>query len=131
MKKAVNIELGPRYWNREPVESDRWDYGDSDCDVDITVVESDHSNYDGITTDLEFPFYAVYAKYYTGSTFGQEAAGQVFGAYAAKEEAEKAVEELKSDTSYSVPWNGYFESLGYIEIERVDGFSAHRKRYYV
>lgn len=117
--KTVNIILGPRHWVREIDHDDPWDVGDSDCDVDIEAIESDTHNYDGISTDLDLPFYAVYAKYFTGSTFGSEAAGVVLGAYATEYEAAEAESGFAKDSSHNVPWNGYFESLEWIKIKYV------------
>lgn len=126
MNKVVNIVLGPREWLREIDESDAWDAGDSRCDVSIGVWEGENPNYDGLATDLDFPFYVVYADYTDGSTFGSESYGEVMFITADKSDAEDKKDDLLKDVSLQVPWNGYFASLNELRIVEV----AHYGEWY-
>jgi hypothetical protein len=117
------------YTVREPNPNDNWDIGDRDGSVEqVFIADGNQYNwsYRDHETELEPPFYVVYAEYYTGCTFGTSAEADIITVVKTAEEAdvivEKATAAKKYDIEgldYHVPWNGYFESLKSVRYERL------------
>lgn len=139
MPYYINL-LESRWTTREVDPDDSWDAGDYDGSVDgITVHEvgdSYHASYNGDTTDLEFPFYVVYASYSTGNTFGRDFACTVVGTVKTEDEAvslSEAAENAKDWTfecdgrEYHASWLGYFESLESVNYEEVTGLTQKNR----
>lgn len=122
----VNIDIHT-YRSREPYD-DGWDRGDRDGYVERVYVTTDDYGYSyrGQETNLEPPFYVVYAGYYTGDTFGRDFEATVVGVVKTVEDAETLRDEAQSFDGYGklsngfcVPWNGYFESLDSVAIKHI------------
>lgn len=66
-------------------------------------------------------YFIVYYIWSTGDSFGHsERYGcEVHGVYQTFDEAEAERERLSKVSNYSVPWNGYFESLDTLEVKKV------------
>lgn len=116
----TNVNIETRTWyGRKPDPDDRWDTGEREGEVVGIRVNDDYVDYNGIETDLNPPFYVVYAQYYDGSTFGRDFYANVLGAFENFEDAEEFARNTLSVTDHSVPWNGYFAKLISIEVEHV------------
>lgn len=125
----VNLSL-VSWHNNDGDEGDGpWLYqGTTDGYVDrvyLSYNDFDYS-YRGVETDLTPPFFVVYAEYHTGSTFGSDIEADIVGIVKTSEEALGLKLEAEEFTGfgelsngYYVPWNGYFESLQKIGVERL------------
>lgn len=127
----VNLDI--RTWhNNDGEESDEpYSYrGTTSGSIDrIYIVRDDDGyswGYRGYETDLEPPFFVVYADYYTGDTFGTDYDATIVGIVKTDEEAIDLVREAREKSGFGelsngfyVPWNGYFESLIGVYSERV------------
>ena len=113
-------------------EDEKWpSYEDGDADFQlkrvIQIKEKDRDNLhyycELFSLDLEeVPdhVYVVYAKYSTGDTFGRcNNCGKVLEVCLNFEEAKGKIKEYenKDSNDYSVPWNGYFECLDFIDAQ--------------
>jgi hypothetical protein len=122
----VNIDIHT-YQSREPYD-DGWDRGDTNGSVERVYIANKDSDYSyrGFETDLEPPFYVVYASYYTGNTFGSDFEACIVGVTKTEDEAialKTEAREFKGfgelSNGFYVPWNGYFESLIDVYHERL------------
>lgn len=122
----VNIDVHT-YQSREPYD-DGWDRGDTDGYVErVYISQGDYDySYRGEETELEPPFYVVYAGYYTGNTFGSDFEATVVGVVKTVEEAESLRDEAEApggfgslSNGFYVPWNGYFERLDKVSIKHL------------
>ena len=116
------------YTTLDPDPEDGWDWGQHDGYVDRVVVVDDEygRGYTGADTDLDRPFFVVYAEYYTGNTFGSSMEASVVGVVKTYEEASALRDEAEQfkgfgelSNGYYIPWTGYFESLKKIGIEEI------------
>lgn len=124
------VHVGVRYHtyiSRKPYD-DGWDRGDTSGSIDgVFISERDYDrSYSGMDTDLEPPFYVVYASYTTGDTFGNDFAACVVGVVKEESEAIALSDEARDFSGFGslsngfyVPWNGYFESLISVAYERL------------
>lgn len=128
--KKLFAELETQSWTsttREPSSGDSWDRGDSYTDWSIGDTFTVDSKDSYRATPISFtpvsntPYYAVYAVWSSGDSFGHDENSnfELFGLYEAREEAEKERNRLAADTSHEVPWNGYFEDLTLLEVKEV------------
>lgn len=125
----VNLDLSI-YHNNDGEDSDEpYSYrGTTSGHVDRVYISYDDYNYGyrGMETDLDPPFFVVYATYTTGDTFGSDFEAAIVGVVKSEDEARALALEAKDYEGYGslsngfyVPWNGYFESLESIHIERL------------
>jgi hypothetical protein len=126
----TRVCLDVRTWHNDDDDKDGgpWSYrGTTSGTVErVYVSYNDYDyGYRGTETDLEPPFFVVYATYYTGDTLGYDFEACVVGVVKEEWEAYALREEARSEKGWSlsngfhVPWNGYFDSLIDIHIERV------------
>lgn len=127
-------------WSIHGLKFDKGGY--RDIDIPFDVVEGEE-------------YYLLYAVYSTGCSFGHDQHGQIefIDLYKSKEKAQAAfnvIDEFQSLSdserdnykntvnliredgkpySFYVPWNGYFESLSYIEVLPIHLNSKLRKDY--
>lgn len=122
----VNIDV--REWTEREPEPDGWDNGDSWGEVTrVYISDSDYNwSYRGKETDLVPPFYVVYAEYGTGGTFGREFEACVVAIVKDVDEADRIADKAREakgydieGTDFYIPWNGYFESLSAVHVERI------------
>jgi len=129
MVTRVNLDV-TTYHNNDAEDSDEpYSYrGTTDGYVNRVYISTDDYNwgYRGMETDLEPPFYVVYAEYRTGDTFGSDYEAAVVGIVKTEDEADALIAEARAyegygslSNGYYVPWNGYFESLIALRTERV------------
>lgn len=105
----------------EPDPNDRWDRASTCTDWTINGIKvSRKEGYQllPIEIDAGHPVYVVYAIWSTGDSFGHDEnyGCEAMAVLPTREEADKEVARLKEVKDYSVPWNGYFESLTTIDI---------------
>lgn len=102
------------------------------------VPEGDDYNWGfrGFETELEPPFYVIYATYTTGDTFGSNFDARIVGVCKEFAEATELMDEAENFTGYGelsngfyVPWTGYFESLKSLDVEYVSGGLRASRRY--
>lgn len=123
----------------EPTGDD-WDWGETVTDHCINnfqvVKENEHSH---LVVNLDpkpgVPYYLLYAVYSTGDSFGWDAGKciEFIELYQSFEKAEENMDKLNCDQSsevkiesetgevynFFIPWNGYFESLDHVGVEKV------------
>lgn len=120
------------YYNNDGEDSnERYSYrGTTSGSVDeIFVSDNDYDfSYEGLETDLEPPFYVVYATYMSGDTFGSDWNAVIVGAEKEYDKAKELLNEATEASSFGelsngfyIPWIGYFEHLETLEIEHVSG----------
>jgi len=126
----VNLDITTWHNNDGDEDDDgpwRWQ-GTTSGTVDrVYISYDDHSyGYRGIETDLEPPFFVVYAEYEDGGTFGIDYDAEIVGVVKTEEEAralKKEAEEFKGygqlSNGHYVSWNGYFAHLHSVSIERI------------
>lgn len=127
----TRVNLDVTMWSNDDGEDSDEPYsyrGTTDGTVDRVYVSTRDYDYGyrGYETDLQPPFFVVYSEYYTGDTFGSDFEAAICGVFKTEEEAREFEEEARDfkgfgslSNGYYVPWNGYFESLLDIKIERV------------
>lgn len=124
---------------RERDESDSWDRGNTDTNNYIKgIIIPENERYYDLDTEFDVElgkeYYLLYAEYGTGDSFGSDG-GQIsfILLYKTLEKALVAQSILEvakgysaviktedgKDLTYSIPWNGYFESLDKIDVEFV------------
>lgn len=122
-----------------PDSSDEWDRGNTETTHGIEGFEVE-SKWTDLTVDFEpkydLTYFLLYAVYSTGDSFGHdEAAGIEFlGMFENYETAELNMKRVEAMTNFGsctlltdfgmnydmyVPWFGYFESLNYIRIQKI------------
>lgn len=132
-----------------PDPDDRWDRASTSTSWSVHgLTLHDKDTYDAVINYLEAKegdeVYALYAVYSTGDSFGHDASGQLefINVFATYKDAERARDSLATSNVYLLsngqeislgykPWDGYFESLDYMEIDRfvVNGNTRTRKYY--
>ena len=125
----VNLDVTTWHNNDDEEGDGPWLYrGTTSGMVDRVYISNDdyHYGYRGMETDLEPPFYVVYATYFTGDTFGTDFEACIVGVTKDQHEADALVTEAREfkgfgqlSNGFYVPWNGYFESLESVRCERV------------
>jgi hypothetical protein len=135
----VNLDIST--WQEDPGDDSGEPYsyrGTTGGMVDkVYVSDSDYDyGYRGMETDLDPPFYVVYAEYMQGDSFGSDYEACIVGVVATQQEADdllKEAEEYKGFGSLSngfyVPWNGYFEHLLGLHYEQVGKSTSKHKGY--
>lgn len=125
-KYAYIKYYGHSYSTREANPDDPWDRDATATDWTIEdefVISKDKYGTVPLTFDPDpnTPYYAVYYIWSTGDSFGhyERAYCEIHGLYETRDEAEKEAARLRGMTDYSVPWNGYFESLDELEVKTV------------
>ena len=134
--------------SREAESDDQWDRDDTSTSWSVyglVISDNKPTGYGSEEIDVPDDFckvddilYAVYAVYSDGDSFGRDDGHNLefIMAYKSKEAAEKAKKILESCKDYNceielengktltfgIPWNGYFESLDYINVEE---FQVH------
>jgi hypothetical protein len=117
-----NVEVNT-WLTREPDETDQWDNGSSDGQVTVTECRlATFDTYNALPVSFSVKrgdiVWLVWAQYSTGDSFGSYGGQyELCGAFASEADAGKEAARLTSVTDYSVPWNGYFESLDFIKVE--------------
>lgn len=106
--KRVNLDVHI-YRSREP-DDDEWDSGDTDGSIErVYVSQSDYDyGYRGKETELEFPFYVVYAGYYAHNTFGKDFDAVILGIVKTVEEAEALRDEALASDGFGMLSNGFY-----------------------
>jgi hypothetical protein len=102
---------------------DEWSRASTSGSVTVngaTLVEKDGYDCLGVAADLKpgDTIWLVWAQYETGDSFGRD--GGQYELLEVQPTYERAIERQKhyaSVSDYSVPWNGYFESLDGIYVE--------------
>lgn len=108
--------------SREPDMNDDWDRGDTETSWSFyrPILSNGYSGIGDYPADINLgdQCFVVVAVWSTGDSFGWDgdSDAEIFGAYSTHKEAQERLEELERDESGQVPWNGYFESLSYVEI---------------
>lgn len=129
----TRVNLDVNTWHNDDAEEGDgpWRYrGSTSGTINSVRVVPEGDNYGwgytGAETDLEPPFFVVYAEYYTGDTFGSDYEATVVGVVKTEEEAMDLTREAEQfqgfgslSNEFYVPWNGYFESLISVRYERV------------
>lgn len=130
----MRVDLKVTTWCVREADDDDWDNGDFDGSVETPRIVNNNDRYGfsyrGVDTDLEPPFYVVYCGYYTGNTFGRDYDGTILKIVKEEWQADELVSKLRGagkhdysitydGESISIPWNGYFESLDGIYVERL------------
>lgn len=110
--------------------ADEWDNGTTSTvwSIEGFGLEDDahYGQYENIIDSVAVPndfeigqaVYGVVAIVSSGDSFGQYHGKycELMSAHHTREEALERVEHLRSVTDYSVPWNGYFDSLDSLTI---------------
>lgn len=106
------------------IEGDRWSRDSTEATVSIEDVcfLRDEDGYQRLGTKQHIVagdrVYLVYAVYTTGDSFGSDGGNvELLSVFKDRAEAEESKEHYSKVRDYSVPWNGYFESLDELEIE--------------
>lgn len=128
----TRVDLDVQTWLVREAEDDGWDNGDFDGSVGAPMIipSSDkyHHTYRGKDTELEPPFWVIYCGYVTGNTFGTDYDGEILAIVKDEDEALELYYLFKAEKGfgfeykgehYSVPWNGFFESLGSLDMVRL------------
>lgn len=127
----VHVALKTSTWHNHDADDDDgpWSYrGTTNGTVDrVYIARTDYDrSFEGMDTELEPPFWVVYATYMTGDTFGSDWRAEIVGVFKHEDEAKELAREAQGfkgfgslSNGYHVPWNGYFETLLEIQVERV------------
>ncbi len=127
----MRVELETQIWhNNDEEEGDGpWRHRGTTSSMvtGIKIARDDYGySYRGMDTELERPFFVVYATYYTGDTFGSDWDCTIVGIVNEYDEARRLEDEARAFTGFGslsngfhVPWTGYFESLENISIGEV------------
>lgn len=104
-----------------PDPKDRWDRASTSTDWSIRGIKySEKDEYGLLPIEIEYnkPVHVVYAIWSSGDSFGHDEryCCEALSVHLTRKEAQAEVERLKTITDYSVPWNGYFESLDELNI---------------
>jgi hypothetical protein len=123
---------------------DEWDREDETHEIEIHGIEVSDKYYHilvGYEIDPKAEYYLLYAVYSTGDSFHREnGLHEYIDLFRTEEEAklaEAAFEKAPRNQDYieytsscgitvpyRVPWNGYFESLNYIDVKKVEVLKA-------
>jgi hypothetical protein len=125
----IKIETDTQFENLGGYDpDDRWT---RDSFSGVTTIQSakivDRDEFNTIPSKDDFVIgdkaHIVYAQYTTGDSFGSDGGNyELLGAFKSKDDANKCEQHYRSLSSddYSVPWNGYFESLDSIDIVSIE-----------
>lgn len=139
---------------REPDSSDSWDRGSTSSSHEILglVLNSNDCSFLSERLDIDFDvhagenYYLLYAVYDTGDSFGHDddRGIEFIDLFKSEEKADKAYEVICRDSkqpriyietetgkthNFYAPWNGYFESLSYVEVKPVSLLMYKRKNF--
>lgn len=120
IKFYVSVET---WITRHGDPDDEWDNDSTDGIVSIeqcSIVPNDV--YNSLETSFDVTpgdiVWLVWAQYSTGDSFGSYGAQYELCAVFKNEiDANTEAERLQSCNDYSVPWNGYFETLDFIKVQ--------------
>ena len=122
--KEAKVDLSCHAYVTREASSDEWDRDDTAKDWTIPDYFTIVKEYGDVRLNFDpkphTPYYMVYYIWSTGDSFGhdEQYGCEVHGIYETKEEAVKERDRLSKVTDYSVPWNGYFESLDSVHVAR-------------
>ena len=139
---------------REKDPNERWDADDTSSSYEILglVLSSNDCSFLSERVDIDFEvkagdqYYLLYAVYSTGSSFGKAEDGciEFIDLYKTEEKANLAYDKVCKEAKTSVisipteggnthdlyvPWNGYFESLSYVELKPISLLMYKRKEF--
>jgi hypothetical protein len=128
---------------READPDDEWGRDSTWTSHDVRGIRFPSSKQYGYTVTVPFKpkvntdYYLLVAQYSTGDSFGSDdgANFEIIGLYQSKRIAEENLQKLEATRkdvrsvtltaengkkyTFAVPWNGYFESLDYVELHTV------------
>lgn len=109
-----------------PDPNNMWDRASTDTTWSFggLYLSNKRRGYEDLNYDSHKPYkigdivYVIVAVWSDGDSFGYDRGSnaEIFGVFSTYKEAEDCVTKLKKKRGYDVPWNGYFESLDYLEI---------------
>lgn len=135
---AVNVQIIDEtscYSDEPSDEEDEWYRPNSYTDHEITGFKID-SGYFDLATDFvpeyNTPYYLLFAVWSSGDSFGYDSGAYIeyFGLFENEEIAklneqrindkkENLLTDFGMDIPLHIPWDGYFDGLDYLRIEKV------------